>query len=376
MKAHVFDKDILGSISPSGLRSYLLSQGWTQGMLAEGVGAYYSRPQAGEILVPNSSKLPDYASVVSEVVRLLSIAEDRDELQIVRDLSLSDTDVIRIRIPEAEADGSVSFDKGVEVIQQSRDMLLSVACAAIEPKRTYYAGKVVRAVEYMNEVRMGQTEKGSFILTLLSPVPPTLMPTDQLQFWPQIEDEPFSRQVTRRLSLSLSAMNRALSLVNAGADISAFEEAVEDGVSANLCEATAKLIEQGDGLDVLLTWARTRQGPQPNERHIFVGKDKEVLHEVARLLKDREPRYSEKLEGFVEKLVRKVDDHEGQVTIKVNIDGRMTSVSVNFDPDQYSQITSAHDHRQPISLEGDLMREGQRWKLLRPRNLKVSSEIP
>ncbi len=37
----------------------------------------------------------------------------------------------------------------------------------------------------------------------------------------------------------------------------------------------------------------------------------------------------------------------------------------------YSEITRAHEARLDVSLEGDLVREGQRWRLRNPRGLAV-----
>ena len=59
------------------------------------------------------------------------------------------------------------------------------------------------------------------------------------------------------------------------------------------------------------------------------------------------------------------------MTIKSAIDGALTSVKVDFNASDYSRIAEAHDRRLSVSLEGDLMREGQRWRLMNPRDLMV-----
>ena len=54
-------------------------------------------------------------------------------------------------------------------------MLLSAACSLSNPQPLYRAGANKEAREYLKQVRMGQTEQGSFVITLLSPVVPPRM---------------------------------------------------------------------------------------------------------------------------------------------------------------------------------------------------------
>src|SRR4051812_12848880 len=79
----------------------------------------------------------------------------------------------------------------------------------------------------------GQTEHGSFVVTLLAPVPPLLQPKLDPS-WASPADEPMERLVTRRLMQALEASRTAAEMALSG-DAKAFEDAVNAGVSANLC---------------------------------------------------------------------------------------------------------------------------------------------
>src|SRR5205085_12125014 len=129
---------------------------------------------------------------------------ERDELATYRDLIGADRDVIRVRAFGADDNGSVPLDAGVKIVTQARDMLLAAACAVKSPQPLYRAGANKEAIEYMRRVKLGQTEHGSFVVTLLAPVPPFLEP----QFdstCASLEDEPMERMVTRRLMAALEA---------------------------------------------------------------------------------------------------------------------------------------------------------------------------
>lgn len=371
-QVRIWDADAMREIAPAALRAYALAQGWKR---VESFGDHsdvYIFEGAGEAILPGSASLADYARVVSDVIALFARTENRDELQVYRDLSTADQDVIRIRAPEAEDDGSIKLEAGVELVTEARNLLLSAACSTTDPRRAYRAGRIKEASEYIEKVRLGQTERGSFIVTLLSPVPPALEPTAPT-LWPLPSDEPFERQVTRRLVDGLEAARDAIERANRGAQFSVFEEAVRRGVSANLCEAAASLIERGHGLDVSVTWAQTRRAPEKRRSVVFTPSDADVLKEAARVFRDREPRPDETLEGFIVKLARNEPlEIDGRATLKTFVDEHPAAVRMDLPQDIYEEAVRAHEKGQAISIRGDLVREGHRWRLKHPHDLSVS----
>jgi len=218
------------------------------------------------------------------------------------------------------------------------------------------------ASDYMQRVRLGQTEHGSFVVTLLAPVPPLLqIPLDPA--WTPLDDEPFDRRVTRRLMDALDACRAALELANTGEGMSGLERAVKVGVSANLCEAVAQLVEYADGIEVALTWARTRPGPEAYRRVGFSRADAEVLKEAARIFRSQRSRRDLELFGTVYQLKRDQDEAAGLVTLKALVDNRIQSVRAMLDQASYSLAVRAHDRKLPVIVRGNLECVGQRWQL-------------
>lgn len=379
MKARIFDKVALEAISPAALRAYVVFEGWEK---LEPFGQFsevYARGVNGstkELIIPVSKDIADYASAVGEAVRFIARVEDRDELAIYGDLIQSDRDVVRIRAPEADDDGSICIDPGVEIIQHARDLLASAACAALDPRRAYYLGKIQKAEDYMRRVRLGQTEHGSFIVTLLAPVPPELSGPRQIPFWPSLDQEPYERQVTRVLAQALHSAREAVTETNRGDGLSAFSNSVSKGVSANLCEAVAAIVDQADGADFSVTWARTRPAKSPRERITFDRADGEILKEVGRQFRLREPRRDERIFGFVTDLHRPEDQEEGRAIIRALIDGKVRSLPVELPKQDYEIALAANGKQVPVTLVGDLEPEGQRWKLIDPRDIRLVEGEP
>ena len=92
------------------------------------------------------------------------------------------------------------------------------------------------------------------------------------------------------------------------------------------------------------------------------------------MLKERQERSNERIEGYVTVLRRSEAEPQGRARIKAAIEGVMSSVRIDFAPADYSRIVDAHDRRQVVSLEGDLRRDGQRWVLGNPRDLVVLAD--
>jgi hypothetical protein len=375
MKAQILDIEALRSISPAALVAYARSQGWSK---AENFGAHadvYSSSTQPEIILPRTNRLADYAATVSRLIGVFAKANNSDEIATYRDLIGADRDVVRVRAFGGDEDGSVPLDAGVKIVSQSRDMLLAAACAARSTQSTYRAGANKEAAEYMQRVKLGQTEHGSFVVTLLAPVPPLLQP--QLDpSWVDIDDEPIERMVTRRLMNSLEASRNAAEMALSG-DADAFEKAVEFGVSANLCEAVASLIEQSNGLDISLTWARTRPTPESVRKVAFSVNDAEILKEAARTFRLRQPKPDSILYGNIHKLKRDQEQVEGVVTLKTIIDDKVQSVSAVLDQSTYALAVQAHKAQKQVIVTGDLERIGQRWQMTNAsvRELPTDSEF-
>jgi hypothetical protein len=364
MKAHIMDTEALCAISPAAIAAFARSEDWFK---VEGYGAHadvYAGSNRPEIIVPRTDMLADYASAVSRLIEIFATCTGSDELAVYRDLVDADRDVVRVSVLSTETDGSVALDAGVRIVAQAREMLLAAACAVRSPQPVYRPHANQEADDYMRRVKLGQTEHGSFVVTLLSPVPPLLDPAQDPTHgsaWANLNDEPLERMVTRRLMEALEASRHAAEMALSG-NAAAFEKAVAAGVSANLCEAVAGLIEQSDGLDVSLTWARTRPAPQAPRKVAFSSKDVEILKEAARTFRQQQPRADVTLFGVVHKLNTQ-GEVAGVVTLKAMVDDRVQPVSAVLDQANYGVAVHAHAVKTPVIVTGDLERVGHRWQM-------------
>ena len=143
------------------------------------------------------------------------------------------------------------------------------------------------------------------------------------------------------------------------------------GVSANLCEALVKLIGPFPTLDVGVTWARTRPMTSVVDTFRFGEADVPILNEAARGFRNQEPQPNRQVFGIVRRLSREANEDDGTIALKASIDGRSQSVVAVLSRSDYRRAVHAHGQQVAVVLEGDLERDGQRWRLLNPRLVDV-----
>ena len=361
MKVDIRDNNTLETISPEAIIAYARGEGWTR---LEPYGDYsdvYVADNLPEIILPRTQRLGDYADVVARLIKVFADATHRDELSLYRDLVTADRDVVRVRV-----DGSLSVDRGIGLVAGARNMLLAAAYSLRQPQ-SVYARTTKEANDLVNRVRLGQTEQGSFVVTLLTPAIPTplqAMPPD-----PDDRNAPIERRMTKRLAEALIATHAAVQsrIEDEGR---AFHSAVDKGVSANLCEALTELIGPFSTLDVGITWARTRLMPWMigSPRVVrFSRADSSILSEAARTFREHEPRLGIKLSGIVPRLNRQEMEDAGTISLRTSIDDRPRSVKVFLRQADYERAIRAHRDKTSIVLRGDLERVGERWHLLGAR---------
>ena len=368
MRVDIRDRKALLGVSPGALSAYARASGWCK---AEEYGDHsdvYVSDELPEIILPRHQRLGDYASVVRRLIEVFAEVAETDELALYRDLVTADRDVVRVRAPEGQG-GSVNVSDGVTLMHAARDMLLAAACSLKNPQPLYRAGANREATEYLKRVRLGQTEQGSFVITLLSPVVPPPIQLRLRSGWPQ-EEDPIERQVTRRLFDALAAAREATEMTIRG-DADAFWQAVSRGVSANLCQALADVMRPFRMIDVALTWARTRPASRVRDVVRFADSDAPILREAARSFRSREPQPNVTLVGFVRMLKRDEAERDGTVTLWTSIDGKNQSVGTVLRQSDYERAVQAHKERAPVVVKGDLDRVRQRWHLLSPSIVDV-----
>ena len=370
MKVSIRDADALQAVTPAALSAYARAAGWSVGERYRKHSDVYVGEGRPEIIIPRTARLGDYANVVAAMIETFAQVADQDELTVYRSLVIADRDVVHLRVAESD-DGSVTLNDGAALIRGARDLLLSAACSLRNPRPFYRAGSNREAVELLGQMRLGQTDQGSFVVTLLTPVvPPPMLTTNQA---PDDLNAPIERRMIRRMIEALSATRGLVEQTVTGEE-GVFGELAAKGVSANLCEALVQIIEPFSTLDVGVSWAQTRPMSVPEALVRFDRADAPLLKETARLFRGRASRANVRLHGFVRRLKRGPADVDGTIRLATDIDGQRQSVVAVLEREDYERAVQAHHDKALVVLTGDLDRVGQRWRLLNPHLENVISD--
>lgn len=375
MRSVIRDKEALMAVSPSAIAAYARASGWTK---AEPFGDHsdvYARPGLPEIVLPRHQRLGDYASVVQRLIQVFAEVADTTQLSLYRDLATADRDVVRVRAPDGD-NGSVTLGDGAGLVEGAREMLLAAACSLGTPQPFYRAGANKEATDFLSRVRLGQTEHGSFIITLLGPVvPPPIQRRLSLGPDGKTEDDPMDRRIMTRFVDALNAVRKATEDTLVG-QADAFWEAVTHGVSANLCQGLVKTMEPFRLVDITLTWARTRPKPQVRDVVRFAESDVPVLRQAISSFSSGEPQRDAILVGFVRILSRDESELDGTVKLWTSVEGKNRSVSVVLGQSDYERALEAHKEHAAVVVRGDVERSGQRFRLLNPSVVDVIRDEP
>lgn len=368
-------------LDPNSIEVYLLAHGW-EAKTRNQLFSTWHRPSQDDspafLFVPLSSAPADYEDRLREVVLGLAAVERRNIDAVVTNLRYATADLIRISLVSPRVGpGELPIKDGRNLFDGARDLMLWAACAAVQPRASFGPRVPTAAMDYLEGVRLGQTEKGSYVVTVISDVAPpeqqALVPDEGIQL-----DTPFERKVTSRLMESLNATQSAAKLVvDEQANIGdAFEGVVDRGVSANLCAAIAKMAEEqaGSRVEVRMNWAASRP---PTATEIppavtFPSSTFPVLSDAQGVLRQLGPFDDVVVEGYVIRLNRGKDEAAiGSIVIDGDARGERRNIHVELPDAQYHLAVKAHDDRYPVRVMGTLAKRGRHWVLSEPGQLRL-----
>lgn len=380
MNVDVRDVKAVQMLRPLEVAVYLRAKGWIEQKPFSPKASVWTlseSKQEYEVLIPLDQAVRDYSLRMGDILRTLASVEERSPSQIYTDLLTTCADVIRIRIDDPDLqDGTLPIEFHAQIARKARDLVLAAACAATEHRSVWHTRKPVQAVEHVKKMRIGQTERGSYIMTLISRVSPALH-VKNIGTQPEIE-APFERRVIQTLATSLDHLDRAAQTAAFSGEFASFDEAVSKGVNANLCDAVVGLCGDNDpqrNLEFTFSWSAARPvEPQTPSRVRFSADRIPVIREAARVMRDRAPVGDFELEGAVVKLDRQPGQLTGRITVVGQVGGKPKRVILELSDPGYQLALEAHQLDRDLRCVGLLIRDGRSYTLQSPRDIAVDDE--
>jgi hypothetical protein len=354
------------------MASYLAAAGWQRRPDTWRGASIWDGPSGHEALVPARDGMDDAADRTWELLSVLTQAEGRPAEEIADDIASPemDTQVFRTFPAEVPA-GYIGLAAGVRAVNGVRDVLDAAVRAEIEGPRAAYTGRRPTQVgAVLEQARLGPAKPGSYVLMLRVPV----SPPGQADLFDQAE--PLPRRALNRMHASIHAIHTATTAVRQGGDYSGFDEAVELGVSADLCEGLSALggVRRDRPFEIAFRWARAVPSDKKPGTIAFPENAAEVIFQAAKQLRHLAEEGPAKITGLVEVLhdePARGDRWRVRVRGELDLGERGTQLQrpvwVRLDERGYNRAIRAHRQRQPVRATGRLQLVQRRAELFPER---------
>ena len=232
MTVQQFTDEDLAGIRLDDLIRYLENDGWSRiGRYGNGAWIYEYKP-GWEALVPIREDLVDYASGVRDVLRGIARIKGCDPTVAYHDVRFRRHDTFRIQaVDSRNDDGTISPDAASGLYTGSPQLW------EWSVKRALFDADEAR--RYWQQARFGQTERGSYVVTMISP--PLFSGCEITLDVDAIEQTP-TRKVTNWLRATVKLTRCTLDHLHNGDDTT-IDRARERGLESVACEALFKMVE-------------------------------------------------------------------------------------------------------------------------------------
>jgi hypothetical protein len=380
MKVNIVDPRALGQVRPKDLRSYLARSGWTrQYSLPNRPAEVWASGQPVEqdragILVPTRRDVRDYPERISRILGELERQEQRTQLDIWSDLVNVACDLFTVRaIPRNGREGQLPIDVAKTVLDGTLELLVSSACSAVSPKPYYRTRKPSDALDWIDQLKMGQTRPGSYVFTfLIDAGPPGLLPRDAVESI-ELRAAPYQRKVLGTAATALDSVVRASSEYEATGELTGFAQDVPKGVSANFCDGLGAILETDalDSVEFKFSWALESSQIAVPSRTSAPTSIRPVLEKASEMLKESGQPDVREIEGYV---VRLAQEHEvqdsGDIAIYTLLEEGPRRVIVSLSATDYHHAIEAHRRKRKVICGGDVRKVGSRFVLQNPHDFR------
>ena len=324
-----------------------------------------------EVLVPLDRSRPDYRRLVNRAVGQLGQAGGESasralEAALLRSAAFG-TQTWHKESPLPS--GMIPWSGGTELFQAVTGTLAASAKSAHHVRRHHKQSSSPVAKAFLDQVRMGQTQAGSFIVTAHVPLAAQISTrkSNGEVLFPDVSDAIPAGQIVETLARALDAASSSVEEYRTHATLDAFEEAVTSGVSYELTNALASLT-MGGNCEVILERPDGTSTGISTSTFEFHTPDSQVFADAAERLKvPDEPEHVSVL-GEVTALRRDHDGFDLIRTIQLHVESprNLGTVSVQLDTRTYDEAVQAHRDRLLVMVDGTLERRGNRKWIIDP----------
>lgn len=337
---------------------FLTAQGFIQTEILSNRAVIFESKSGHSVLLPLSKDFADFplrvADLVSSLAEILTL--DRDSLS--KTISSVGYDIFKIRTGIGRESFSVDLDDALDFLHNGYALVdYSAVLATSKNKISYIQGRRTNEVaSYLDTVRMGQTEPGSFVLTLLLPN------CDKSNL---IDDKASIVGLGQKVS---DALVKGLQSSKAALDESLKIAGARRTFTANFANALAEIVGRSAEVQIGLDQrARNQMHKVSFKRH-----DEGHLREIAEVMTPKEQSQFSNIVGTVVNVAEPRGQRNGTFVVETLLDGAIKNVRIPFSRKDRKNVIKAFDEKADFSvqIEGTLTKHvSGRFSLENPADL-------
>lgn len=353
------------------LRSMLVARGWSASQSNERRSIWRKPDHDGKVFVPHQQGV-DFDDLLERALSALALVEDVQREDVAWHLRWAGWDRLQSRIEGAD---SLTFDDLAARQMALHDVVESVATAQDKNGIAHFKKQErpsgVR--DYVQNARIVPSARGSFVIRALLPLGSLEQPL--LTGLP----DPKYRRFTEAIPLAVgAAASAAVDILESGASLARWEDAVTNGVTANLCDGLSRHLagnvgRSGRDTGAVQLGVHLSESVAPAEgRSQVVVLRRElaaVLSGGHAFLLGQPEEFELTIEGFVTRLSRKGSESIGPGKIQVTgvisdwSDSRERKILVDVDEGTHRDAVQAYRNSTPvvITLEARSTSEGLKY---------------
>lgn len=314
-----------------------------------------------EIILPLYKNVKGYNDIILNTFSKISSIYSSNYEKTLNAITNTPEDLIKIRIIHKDVKyGSIQLENGIKLIQGAKSLLESTALST-KQKRKLFIGKIPEDInQYVNHLRLGQTEIGSYIINIYSEIRPS-SENDLFE-----TSTSFDRKVSLQTITAIQKIQEITKDYKKNGNINIFEDSVKDGISANLCKSIIEL--SGDSKDQniqLQVGINNNIKVSDSSYNVYISSASiPIIEKGYNFLIDRDFITDIEVVGFVFKLSREEDEEAGVINLATTINEKTRKVKVYLSETQYEIAINAHRDQKSVIIRGDLRLETRRAELI------------
>lgn len=383
MSTELFNADAFNSIKSEAIERLLKQYRWELARVVSNdvviLKKVIDRKQ-NLVWLPLNEGFTDYGEMVARLVETVSRVDNKPVSDIADELqtrALGDVICVSTYDPLDVHDHTLPLNDGVSLVLRARMLARAAALSATYRKSVYGHGRLSEeASRFMQDLRLGQTERGSYVVRLIAP-----MADREIKEEGTLPDFPDRRPFARRATISL--VSGLAALRSAAEDnrkrgrfaIGPYLESVRAGVSANLCEAIASTDErqgQHNTISVRVIWSYALETNDIPAGKPFTFEPDTIpyIRKAAQHFRETHPEIT-RLVGYVRITGRDSRSGPGVIRLRTRIGASYRSVKIELDSSTYQRAVDAHREGSYVEVSGVLEKDGWSFKLNKPTEFAV-----